>query len=270
MKFLTSYGFAVLVVCSLPIVRSEAQIQPNPSRADVTAISGSWAVGVSKMPKPKLEVIDALLGPDASDAAATVCDYDFADIAGDGFYRLLVSVDYSGRRWCNTLEIIANDGTTQELSVWNVEHIRDVVVKDGVAHTLRVPQALTDYDGTRCIAIVPTYYTLSGTSLVNSSAEHVAFYKTLQEKLSSAQPMDACSVIVVDKIGRILGNLTSGFNHAKAWMESSDTSLREKAVRVFEDIGDLNSQAELRVLASDKNPIVSMEALAALRSIGRR
>jgi hypothetical protein len=54
-------------------------------------ISGTWAIGSIRTADVKPAQVKALLGPDAAEVGAMVCDYAFADIACDGFYRLLVS-----------------------------------------------------------------------------------------------------------------------------------------------------------------------------------
>jgi hypothetical protein len=238
--------------------------QTLPGSAGAPVISGSWAIGSIRTADVKPAQVKALLGPDAAEVGATVCDYAFADIAGDGFYRLLVSVDYSGRRWCNQIEVFANDvAPPQDIHAWNVEKIVDTLVKNAGHETLRVPQAITDYEGTHCIAIVPIYYSFSGSAFVTATAEHAADYQALRENLHLAAPADICSEVVADKVDRLLGDKTAGFSHAKAWMESSDPSVRRKAVRVFEDIDDSASVAALKVLSNDKDPVVSMEARAA-------
>jgi HEAT repeat protein len=85
--------------------------------------------------------------------------------------------------------------------------------------------------------------------------------------LNSSPPADVCDVIEIDKIDRLLGNKAAGFSHAKVWMESPDPSLRSKAVWIFKDIGDADSQAALEKLSSDKDPVISMEADVARRKL---
>lgn len=237
--------------------------QERPDAIAVPLISRSWAIGSIRTADVNAVQVKALLGADADDAGATVCDYAFADIAGDGFYRLLVSVSYSGR-FCNDLEVIANDGTAQDIDVWEMENLTGILVK-GTAHDdLRVPQAITDYEGTECIAVVPIFYSFSGRGFVPAPAKHTADYQVLQAELRSIPPADVCAQIVADKVDRLLGDKTAGFSHAKTWMASSDPSLRSKAVRVFEDIGDSDSKAALKILAADKDDIVSFGARVAL------
>ncbi len=238
----------------------EAQERVAPGTPRI--VETSWAVGTIKTSDLSLAKVKTLLKDDAE--GATVCDYALADIAGDGFYRLAVSVDYSGRRFCNSLNVISSDGATKALDVWNVEHIADVLVKDGSHSVLRVPQAITDYEGADCIAVIPMFYSVLGGSLVSATNDHLTDYLALSKVLHSTPLTDACAVVVADKVDRLLGDKTAGFPHAKSWMASSDPSLRRKALRVFEDIGDSDSQAALRVLALDKDPVVAGEAQAAL------
>jgi len=257
--------FLGVLSCSL-LGNASGQAHPGPAES---AIGRTWAIGSIRTTDLKPAEVKALLGSEADDA--TVCDYAFADIAGDGFYRLLASVDYSGRHWCNRLFVISNDGRpAQEIQVWNVEHIPDILVKSTGHDTLRVPQAITDYEGAGCIAVVPMFYSFSGGKLVTAADEHAADYQVLRTKLKATPPSDICAQIVVDKVDRLLGSKTAGFSHAKTWMKSPDPSARRKAVRVLEDIGDTASQAALRELSADKDPVVSMEANAALQKAEQR
>jgi HEAT repeat protein len=77
-------------------------------------------------------------------------------------------------------------------------------------------------------------------------------------------------VVETDKVDRLLGDKTAGFSHAKEWMTSPDESLRMKAVWVFKDIGDADSQAALKILATDKDPGVAMEASAYLQKLEQK
>jgi hypothetical protein len=223
--------------------------------------SGIWST-LKPAPRLNLAQVTALLGPEFD--GAMICDYKFADPAGDGFYRLLVSISNSGR-FCNELEVITNNGRiVQELEVWNEARISDLVLNGLKPYTLRVSQAITDYEGTRCIAIVPMYLSFSGGLFAPAIAEHEADYQAFRAKLYSTPAADACAQVVRDKIDRLLGDKTAGFSQAKAWMLSSDPSLRRKAVCVFEDIGDSASIVALRTLTKDKDDVVSLEANAAL------
>jgi hypothetical protein len=225
------------------------------------ATSHNWAVGSIQTSDLKPAQVKALLGNDA--LGATICDYALADLAGDGFYRLVVSIDYSGRHFCNDLRVISNDASAaQQLQVWNVEHVAAVVVKSFGREILRVPQPITDYEGAACIGVVPSFYAYSGGSLLQQNAEHVADYRALRDKFSS--PTDPCQQAVADKLDRLLGDKTAGFARAQSWMRSGDASLRRKAVRVFSDIDDAPSQEALRTLALDSDAGVSNEAKVAL------
>jgi hypothetical protein len=157
-RSLNAVLFLCLLFCGL-IAKAVGQEHYGKS---ASAISGNWAVGSIQTSHVTASQVMKLLGSDYDDVGAKICDYAFADIAGDGFYRLLVTVDISGRHLCNDLEIIARNGTAQGLFVDQVDHIADILVK-GVGHdVLRLPQAFTEYDGYRCRAIVPIYYKFSG------------------------------------------------------------------------------------------------------------
>lgn len=248
-------GFACLIGLGAA-GRCEAQ------QRDRNSLARSWAVGTIRTSDLNPDQVKALLGRAADDA--TVCDYAFADLAGDGFYRLVVSVDYSGRRFCNTLEVVANNGARQELDVWNVEHVSDVLIAEAGRQSLRAPEAITDYEGAKCIAVVPIFYSDSGDSLALATSAHLADYQALRAKMYTAPPTDACGQAVADKIDRLLGDKTAGMTHAREWMVSQDPSLRRKAVRVLQDIGTSDALAALRRLVIDKDPIVAQEASTAL------
>src|SRR5438552_17387940 len=47
-------------------------------------------------------LIAQLIDPDA-----TACSFAFVDLGGSGQYNLVVSADFSGRRFCNTVLIIS-------------------------------------------------------------------------------------------------------------------------------------------------------------------
>jgi len=265
-SFLICRALALLLALSGLVGASEAQQRAD----DESRIIGTWAAGTIRTTDVTLSQVKALLGEDADDA--TVCDYAFADVAGDGFYRLIVSLDYSGRKLCNTLVVISRDGTAAKLDAWNVEHIADVLVKEGEHDVLRVPQAITDYEGASCIAVVPIFYSLTGDSLVKATAEHRSDYELLLKKYTarpnnSTPPANPCTEAVVDKVQRLLGDATAGLAHAKLWMMSDNPSLRRKAVRVFEDIGDSEARTDLKVLEADKDQIVSQEAHTALTKL---
>ncbi len=263
-RSLNALLFLCLLCCGF-LGTASAQSHPSPSDSGAAR---TWAIGSIRTTDLKPVEVKALLGSEADDA--TVCDYAFADVAGDGFYRLLVSVDYSGRYWCNQLIVISNDGArARQIQVWNVEHIADIVVKSAGRETLRVPQAITDYEGAECVAVVPMFYSFPGGTLVTAAAEHAADYQDLRTKLRATVPSDICAQIVTDKVDRLLGNKTAGFSRAKTWMKSPDPSVRRKAVRVLEDIGDTASQAALKELSGDKDPTVSTEADAAQRRLGQ-
>ncbi len=244
--------------------------QATPAKPVASAISGDWAIGSIRNADVTPAQVKSLLEAAEADGydVGDVCDYSFADIAGDGFYRLIVTVDVSGRRFCNNLEIISNDGTVQHIDawLWDVGKAAALVVKGDGHEDLRVPQTFTDYEGANsCIAVIPIYYRFSGGKFVPAITEHAEDYQALRERLSSSPPADMCDEIEADKVNRLLGDKTAGFSHAEAWMTSSDPLVREKAVRVFQDIGDAASKADLKVLATDKDPGVAMAAGGAVQ-----
>lgn len=224
-----------------------------------------------------------------------LCDFRIADLDMDGRYELVASVDYSGRQFCNTvLVVVPNAAKTANFFVhtvqaWNANDVGSMLTSDGPGRrvTLAIPQPLTDYDGAECVATWPVLYRLAGSRLseVSSAPEFNAFYRNrfdalrreagtgssgmkaaspaspAQAKKTNADPNAVCKLITQDKLARFLGfHATAGLERAQQWMNSGDTALRRKAVRVLADIGTDAAKSSLATLSHDRDPVVAQSA----------
>jgi hypothetical protein len=224
-----------------------------------------------------------------------LCDFRIADLDMDGRYELVASIDYSGRQFCNTV-LVVGPGTAKAanffvrtVQAWNVSNVGSMYTPDGPGGriTLAVPQPLTDYDGAECVATWPVLYRLDHGRLndVSAAPEFHAFYRSQYDALGSeagagafggkpaspASPVQAkktitdpnapCKLITLDKLARFLGfHATAGLDRAQLWMNSGDTALRRKAVRVFADIGTDAAQSSLVTMSHDRDPVVAQSA----------
>lgn len=135
-----------------------------------------------------------------------VGDFKWVDLDSDGVYDLLVSVDYSGRAFYNTLYIVKQKKdifTYQEIRAENIERL-DGTIEDIYKETygsmqicfkgckliisdmdndgymeLILPQRLTEYYGARPIAIWTSIYKFNGTKFEDASNQFKDFYKTV-------------------------------------------------------------------------------------------
>src|SRR5262245_2459032 len=104
---LNALGLAGLLALSL--------LPPAPSQAassmQVSGTAGDNTSSGVQQP-PLLKTAEALLDklwhlpPRAAEGGVTVCSAAEVDLDGDGRLDLVASVDYSGRRFCNTLAIL--------------------------------------------------------------------------------------------------------------------------------------------------------------------
>jgi hypothetical protein len=207
-------------------------------------------------------------------AEASVCSATFADLAGDGSYQLLASIDQSGRMFCNQVVIFSKTHTgfkSATLETWWLDDVSKYVedLRGDGRKELLVPQSLTFYAGAKCMAAWTRVFRIIDGSLSDVSSEFPNFYSSrlneLRRNLRKNSEYSVCLEIEADKIKRVMGTVPdAGLAKALAWMTSSDASLRLKAVCVLSDIGDTTSLEALRRASQDKDPVVSDAAKMSL------
>lgn len=272
------------------------------SAGDASLAARDWRVdgsaGSLQAKPPSTADVLAFLGG-LGQEGIHLCDFGIADLDADGRYELVASVDYSGRQFCNTVLVVGPGAAktanffVRTIQAWNVNDVGSLFKSDGPGRrvTLAIPQPLTDYDGAECVATWPVLYRLDRGRLndVSAAPEFNAFYRGLydaldrdtgaegfgtipaspaspvQAKKTIADPNAACKLVTQDKLARFLGfHATAGLERAQQWMNSGDTALRRKAVRVFADIGTDAAKRSLATLSHDRDPVVAQSARSEL------
>jgi hypothetical protein len=202
-----------------------------------------------------------------------VCDA--ALLSANGPDRLIVaSVDYSGRRFCNTVIIVKRerDRSTllQTISVWGMEDVDSSLVDldlDGTVE-LVTRSDISMYEGAKCVATVPVVYQCSAGMCVDSTAKFDDFLSKELDRFSAylADPSlnedsASCFSMSRDKLLRMRGtDPRAGFQTALEWLESSDPAVRAKGVYVLGDINDAASRKRLQDLAGDTDESIARVA----------
>jgi hypothetical protein len=174
---------------------------------------------------------------------------------------------------------------TQEIGSWNVNDVGVLVQRLSGSSTqqLVVPEALSDYEGASgCVATWPVIYVDDGSRLVNDVTSFTDFYFTqlqvLRHRIANTETngvrgkhMLPCLQMERDKILRVLNvDPGAGLDLAKSWMkDSSDRTLRMKAVRVLSDIGGEEAVVLLGTLTHDADATIAKAAEGVLRARGR-
>jgi hypothetical protein len=215
----------------------------------------------------------------------SVCSAGFFQISGSDSPSLIASIDVNGRHFCNNVEVIhrdANGLTIQEIDVWEVDDVKDIVRDLGKNEKdlLIVPTAYSDYDGAKCMATWSQVYAVQAGALVDRSAAFKEFYKDRLDSLNADMEQAGkndddnrtiCSQMEADKIARYLDiSPNAGEDKAIGWISSADTSLRLKGVVVLADIGDKRSIATLKQFSEDPDTIVADAAKRALDTSPKR
>jgi hypothetical protein len=215
-----------------------------------------------------------------------VCDAALVGGSLDQTPTILASIDYSGRRFCNTVFLVRGGRTPaiiQELLVWNTPDLHGALrdIDNDGRDELVVLQALSSYEGARCIAAVPIVYTCSARSCVNTGTEHLGFFQQklaeVESELASAPPLEqddreeaSCLTMERDKLRRLLGvDSNAGRETAAKWLQSDNPRLRSKAVKTLADIGDRDSRERLEKAAKEADKDTAMEARQALERMRR-
>lgn len=240
----------------------------------------SWLIGAANSlkedPPSKTDVnvfVQRILGVASGEAA--VCSATFADLAGGRYYQLIASIDYSGRKFCNEVLVVQTNGNSfemQTLPAWEVDDVNSVIRKlDGIPHVqLVLPEALTQYNGAKCVATWPRIYEVNDDSISDASSRYLGFYAARLTALQADSGTGAgtiCRDIETDKLKRVLGIADdAGFRRAEEWLKSSDIDLELKALAVFADIGN---QASVDALTRSSFAPDSMVADVAKQYLAR-
>lgn len=216
---------------------------------------------------------------------ATVCSASFVELRGSDEEALVASIDVSGRRLCNQIEVIhknADSITFQELNAFGIIDIdvESIIGEPGKGgrSALVVPTALSPYEGANsCMATWSKIYEFQAGALVDRSATFKEFYKaqlkSVQKEIPRARRDDAenhrdqavCLQMEADKLERFLGiSPDAGEEEALNWIDSKNEYLRRKGFAVLADIRDKKSVAVLENYAKGSDPELAAEAKFAL------
>jgi hypothetical protein len=211
-----------------------------------------------------------------------ICDIARVSLVPGRPADILVSVDASGRYFCNQVLRITTTGRPRivdYLPTWMLERVADAVADvdaDG-DNELVLRRHITTYEGADCIATTPVIYECTARTCSDTGDRHQGYLAKALETVEHERDENrrtnpqryreglACSIVEADKLRRRLGvDPRAGAGIAEQWMNDSDAKLRRKAVSVFEDIGDADAQRNLAVLSRDRNSSVADLARIAL------
>lgn len=141
-----------------------------------------------------------------------VCSAVLADVAKDGYYRLIASVDPSGRDFCNEVIVMRkpdHDLHTQFFSAWQVEEIADALVdldRDGIPE-LVLPELIGRYEGAQTCGTWTRIYRWKDGRYVQDSETFPGFYEKRYHLLKSTVDTaehPQCMTKEMDKIAGFL------------------------------------------------------------------
>ena len=199
---------------------------------------------------------------------ARVGEFSWADLSGDRHYHLVVTVDFSGRGFLNTLMIYTRDpsgnATSQEIKGWEIRDLGKVVRDlDGDGRDeLVIPTILVEYS-TAATYTWPVVYRFENGQYKEASRDFPGFYdgevlpklerdiaqtrRKAAEATVAESPTEqqknflhelAISVMERNQILRAIGrDPTAGLQDAREWMTSDDQYLLQDAAATFQSIG---------------------------------
>lgn len=187
--------------------------------------------------------------------------FQWADLAGDGHYQLVLTISGPCAHFVTILsrDTSAKVTTTQSLAGWSdlKNAIRDLN-GDGkdelILQTLLVEHDCADQ------LTWPAVYRLENGKYVEASHDFPAFYdndvlpkldgRISQAKIGHGNPGNQAGTIMVrDKILRVLGrDPTAGLQQAYQWMNSNDPDLLQDAAVTLKEIG--GHEEELRAASA--------------------
>jgi hypothetical protein len=275
-------GLAGLLALSL-LPLAPRQAAPSTPASGTTQDNRSSDAQQAALAKAAEALLDRLwhLPRRAAQGGVTVCSAAEVDLGGDGQLELVASVDYSGRRFCNTLAVVGKGSSRapQVTDTWEMDDVRESIKRNADGSLmLVVPTALTDYEGVECMAVWLRLFRFQNGALVDVSTAYPDFYKARKQqvdatiaKMNREKADTGCALIESDKLDRFLGaSPTAGYKRAVTWMRSVDPAMRKRAARVFADIGDAVSLAKLKDLARDADPAVVASAQGGMEEARNR
>jgi hypothetical protein len=275
-------GLAGLLALSL-LPLAPRQAAPSTPASGTTQDNRSSDAQQAALAKAAEALLDRLwhLPRRAAQGGVTVCSAAEVDLGGDGQLELVASVDYSGRRFCNTLAVVGKGSSRapQVTDTWEMDDVRESIKRNADGSLmLVVPTALTDYEGVECMAVWLRLFRFQNGALVDVSTAYPDFYKARKQqvdatiaKMNREKADTGCALIESDKLDRFLGaSPTAGYKRAVTWMRSVDPATRKRAARVFADIGDAVSLAKLKDLARDADPAVVASAQGGMEEARNR
>lgn len=195
------------------------------------------------------------------DVHKTVGEFTWADLAGDGRYELITTLDLSGRSFFDYLAVYERDDLGNVSVQWFPEEtaigrlssvIRDLD-NDG-RKELIVPTLFPSgaYGAGSVSAVWPAVYKLKNRTYVEASNEFESFYDTdvlpgLLKDIAEARAKAGTSAsyapklismtLEKDKILRVLGrDRTAGLDEAREWAASDDPHLASAGAAVLREI----------------------------------
>jgi hypothetical protein len=256
----------------------------------------NWLVNAQPSPREEPPATKALMAfvskklsidwtDTGSETDVEICAANFHDLAHDGLYRLVASIDVSGRLLCNRLVVVGQSGQAQDLNAWNIGDaaaLAALVNTENGTTRLIVPELWWAPAGLgTCVATWIRVYAWHGNALADVSQANRAVYEarlqSLTQKIDRPPAMtndadaivnQSCAVMEKDRIEHFLGgNAEAGLKHAEAWMSNRDYRLRSNACALLADIsrdGASNrAKADLEKLSQDNE---CAEASAALQT----
>ena len=237
-------------------------------------------------------LIGLVLTSPAGAQAAPLSDDDRARVnavlaADDGFGKLcdgvvlpgsprtaVVSVDYSGRHFCNQVMRIRLSGRPTIVDAFDSYAVDEVaaIVRSASPNgrvDIALPREFTDAgDRSQCRAVVSVLLRCDRSRCAETSPRRFLTEQIAQRERALARLTDsgeelatgrrACLTAERDKLLRMSGqDRTAGVTQADEWRGSSDRFLRRMAIFVYLDVGDARSKQKLRELARDPDPSVS-------------
>jgi hypothetical protein len=286
--------FVVLSLLS-PVAFASSPVNNTSLRFSLarTVAGRDWSIGAARslaQSPPSRDAIEAFVtlhshtvwNTAIDKGSAQLCEAGFFDLAGDGKYRLVVSMDYSGRRLCNDIDIVGQNGDVQNFNGWLIETpagLRHLVREDSSGRKILVVDEPWSLMGglSDCAATWTHIYAWDGRRITDVSAAHPQIYRQRLAQLNTqiagiragddhAALESSCAIMERDRIVRSLGGpAITGLSLAEQWMSDADPGLRALAAASLGKIDLPRARHDLATLAADKVDYVALAAKMNLR-----